>query len=384
MSTEEITQMLQSLGIVVSPERIAALTEEADTDRSGEISFEEFFEAMQRAEFAELVQAAAHPADVARSLEEANAHFANAFNEFVVGALASCQDEVLAAKVPLASFGRVKTALDNVRNQLTGSAQQLLTGELAKLRTKAIRSMHAQRAQLEASFAVERQSAIEAATREVHAQVVDAEGRVHVANTEIKRLRDLGTKPQETIERLEAELNERETELKKASTLVAHLEAAAAKAEDEWKSGYQKAINLCSIPPPPPIPEPPFIKVLTRTYARVAVLRAPETERAQWRERFERVRTARARSHSHSLRSLNALSHSRGSCSGRRQTDTERRSVRGRKREREGDSTSRAAPCPLLIEAHTAAGHRMHQCVHTDQLPPRTTRMQGHHDEASL
>lgn len=112
MSTEEITAMLQALGVTQMPaDKLAAIVEAADTDGNGDLSFDEFFEAMNGSEFAALVVAATHPADVARKLEEANAHFLASFNDFVTDSISSCQKEVMAAKVPIASYGRVKSAV---------------------------------------------------------------------------------------------------------------------------------------------------------------------------------------------------------------------------------------------------------------------------------
>ena len=63
-------------------------------------------------EFAELIIAGMHPADVARGLEEANQRFLTSFSEFLIETVASCQKEVLAAKVlPLACYGRDQSAL---------------------------------------------------------------------------------------------------------------------------------------------------------------------------------------------------------------------------------------------------------------------------------
>lgn len=84
-------------------------------------------------EFAQLIIAGMHPADVARSLEEANKRFLASFSEFLIESVANCQKEVLAAKVPLASYGRVKSALDTVKVTLTGTAQELLMEEFSKL-----------------------------------------------------------------------------------------------------------------------------------------------------------------------------------------------------------------------------------------------------------
>jgi hypothetical protein len=48
VSTAEIDAMMQSLGMLVQPDTLKAMMEEADTDKSGEIDFEEFFTVMKK------------------------------------------------------------------------------------------------------------------------------------------------------------------------------------------------------------------------------------------------------------------------------------------------------------------------------------------------
>ena len=277
MSTEEITRMLRSLGVTAAPEKIEVLMREADTDGSGEVSFDEFFEAMKRSdEFAELFTAAAHPADVAKSMEQANERFLSTFNEFVVDSLAGCQNEVLAAKVPLSSFGRVKSALDTVKSRLAGTAQQLLTAELTELRTKAIESLNAQRAQMDAAAKIVLASAVEGATREALAQAAATAELLRTAEAEIDWLRERSAKPEAIIAGLESELATQGAELARVSDKLAKVEARSARSETDWKEGYQKALALSTVPPPPPPPESPFYRVLTQGYApRPHTTRAP-------------------------------------------------------------------------------------------------------------
>lgn len=165
-----------------------------------EISFEEFLAATRhlQGDFAALVSAATHPADVARSLEEANTRFLATFNEFVCQTLASCQAEVLAAKVPLASYGRVKSALDTVASELTETAQQLLSTEFAQLRSSAISSMQALKAQLDATAEASQATAVEVATREADARAAELEARVGEMEAEV-RAASTGSRAEPTV-----------------------------------------------------------------------------------------------------------------------------------------------------------------------------------------
>ena len=91
ISVDEIIELLGSLDANAKSLNVEEVVRAADTDQSGEIDFDEFFEAMKAPvafgdnglTFADLVITAAHPADVARSLDEANTRFLAAFNEFV-------------------------------------------------------------------------------------------------------------------------------------------------------------------------------------------------------------------------------------------------------------------------------------------------------------
>ena len=91
ISVDEIIDLLGSLDANTKSLNVVEVVRAADTDQSGEIDFDEFFEAMKAPvafgdnglTFADLVITAAHPADVARSLDEANTRFVAAFNEFV-------------------------------------------------------------------------------------------------------------------------------------------------------------------------------------------------------------------------------------------------------------------------------------------------------------
>ena len=52
----------------------------------------------------------------AESLKGVNERFLAAFTDLVHDCVARCQTEVLSAKVPLASYGRVKDALDKLKH----------------------------------------------------------------------------------------------------------------------------------------------------------------------------------------------------------------------------------------------------------------------------
>ena len=48
IDVSEMTTMIESLGLVVPPEKIKAMVDEADDDKSGEIEFAEFFSIVKK------------------------------------------------------------------------------------------------------------------------------------------------------------------------------------------------------------------------------------------------------------------------------------------------------------------------------------------------
>ena len=241
VSTEEITEMLQSLGVKSDPEQITSIVKAADTDGNGEIDFEEFYAAMASSDFAEMIIAASHPADVARSLEEANAHFLTSFDAFVLDTLESCQREVLAAKVPLTSYGRVKSALDTVKVHLTGTARALLTEEFANIRKTALDSLNVQRTQLDKLHDKDAKTTIDKITNELTSRAEAAETRLADVEAEVARLRDRSNKPEVFISSLESQLAEKEKQLKAATDEATRIAARLKAYDDDWRAKYPGA-----------------------------------------------------------------------------------------------------------------------------------------------
>jgi Ca2+-binding EF-hand superfamily protein len=254
ISIDEITELLVSLGVSASTETIMACVKEADTDNSGEISFEEFYSAMRKSStagfdnghgsnnttFADLVRDATQAEDIGRSIEEANVHFLSEFNDFVISTLDRCQTEVLAAKVPLASYGRVKSALDQVKSELTGTAQDLLRKEFGQLRTRTVDGLAAQKIQLEEEFKTRVASGIDKIKMDAENRVKEADKLRKVAEANVKKVEQRFAEPQALVTKLEAQVQE-------TNDKVAALEAKIAKYTDDWNEVYPKVTALCTI-----------------------------------------------------------------------------------------------------------------------------------------
>ena len=122
-----------------------------------------------------------------------------------------CQAQVLAAKVPLGSFGRIHTALNEVKTALEGTAQEILTEELAHLRTGALESLKAQREAIETRHRAQFDSAVAPIRQEAAATVAEAFAKRDEAEAEERRLHELFRAPEAIIERLQNELAEADT-----------------------------------------------------------------------------------------------------------------------------------------------------------------------------
>ena len=252
ISIEEVLTMVRTLHVDFPEDAVVELMHAADTDGNGEVDFEEFSKAAEDTGFAELVTAASFPAEIYKILEEGNLNFLSTFQEFVIEIMDSCQKEVLAAKVPLASYGRVHTALNDVKEQLTGTAQKLLTSEFSQLRTGALESLKAQREAIEARHRAKFQAVVEPIRSEADRRVAEAERNVAAAEAEAARLQSLYSSPEAVIAQLQNELSA-------ANSRAAELESRVKAYEDDWSATYPKVLATCSVEPPPLPADAPFI-----------------------------------------------------------------------------------------------------------------------------
>ena len=252
ISHEEITTMVNTLRIDIPMEVVDTLFNEADTSGDGEIDFDEFLQATEKSSFIDLVTAASFPSEVAKILEEGNLHFLASFKDLCSEMVSACQTEVLAANVPMASFGRVHTALTTLKAQLTGQAHELLAAEFTQLRTGALESLHAQRVDIEKRDRTVLQMTIEEDKSREAKQVAAAVARQKAAEAEVERLTARYGQPEITISSLEKQLAA-------ALQRSANLEAQLKTIEDDWNDGFPRALAMCSATPPPLPADTPFI-----------------------------------------------------------------------------------------------------------------------------
>ena len=107
------------------------------------------------------------------------------------------------------SYGRVKSALDDVNHNLTSTAHELLTAELAGLRAIALESLRDQRAHLDSIHETEMATSRSEITQNFASRMETSEAKMVEMEAEVLRLRDRSNQPEVHISRLEGELAER-------------------------------------------------------------------------------------------------------------------------------------------------------------------------------
>ena len=270
LSPDEVVSMVRTLHIGLDEEKVVQMVKAADLDDNGEVDFDEFTRAMVDNDFFDLVTIAYFPAEVYKILDEGSTRFLGTFKDYVVDIVDNCQKQVLAAQVPLASFGRIHTALADVKSALEGTAHEILSEEFTHLRAGAIESLKAQRDAIEARHAAHLESAIapfraeaDERTAQADAQVASAARLREAADAESRRLHELFSEPEAIIVELQAQLEEA---TRRAAELEGQLDGSRGQLEDareEWRAAYAQAIAASSIAPPPvPADAPPLVHAL--------------------------------------------------------------------------------------------------------------------------
>ena len=266
-SASALEQTLLSLGAAAVPRQISDILRAIDADPDGNISAEQFFDAMQSEDCVRVITAASHASDVVQKLDEIRQRHIGSFLTFVDETLAFCQQEMLAAKVPMSSFGRVKTAIDHVNSAICGTARSMLEADFAELHDSLLRSMQGQKTELEASCARAQRTAVAAGTREAVARAELVDSKLAEVKAEVEELKVRHRDPEELIGKLRQRIEDKEAELEKAAKQVAKLEAAASEARDDWQKALPRALSIASsIAPAALRNEPPFIRLIESRY----------------------------------------------------------------------------------------------------------------------
>ena len=172
--------------------------------------------------------------DLEEALAQANARFlAVYFEEMKTSVEATCK-EVIAAKVPLASYGRVRDALDGLRKTLNGRARELLTQELSELERVAVMFVNAKTAELENE---KKDNAT--LRKKVDTLKTDAEEALaarDAAQKEMAEMADRIKDPQKAIQRAQDSVDAMERKLAKAHEKAHDLQEQIRISEEEWET----------------------------------------------------------------------------------------------------------------------------------------------------
>lgn len=252
ISLEEVCSMARTLRIDMPQDKVIEIMREADTNGDGEVDFDEFIQAARSTDFAELVTSASFPADVYKILEEVNARFLGTFQDFVMEIVSGCESEVLAAKVPLSSYGRVHSALEEVKSLLTVTAQEHLAVEFAQLRIGTLECLKAQKDDIEARHKTRHQIAVESIQSDAKSRIAAAEQMQAAAVAESERLKARFEQPEVLMSKLEKELS-------MANDEITTLKARMSTMQSDWKDAYPRALARSTATPPPLPSDTPFI-----------------------------------------------------------------------------------------------------------------------------
>lgn len=183
--------------------------------------------------------------DLEKALSHANEHFLIAyFDELRQSVDATCK-EVIAAKVPLSSYGRVRDALENLRKSLNGRAKELLTQELDELRKVALGLASTEKAKLQVAQSAE--AAGEAKVEELSQELKAATEAKVAAEAALKYISERSAAPLAAIQKAEDSIAATERKLSTAKTKISKLEEQARESHDEWESHLIECLRKCSI-----------------------------------------------------------------------------------------------------------------------------------------
>ena len=206
------------------------------------------------------VEAASTSGDIGSAEDEA-ARPLDVFTEHLAEALAAAQAEVIAAKVPISGYGRVKDSFDHLKPLIVQLTSQLVASELASLRAASDAALAAQRAQLSQQHELEHGSQISAIAAERDRLVAAAVEACEVAEAEAKVFKEQYETvlhrrdgAQDLIEELEASVAEEKGKLENEQARVAKLEEKLGRLEgrlkavaEEWEAELGSVLEGCTL-----------------------------------------------------------------------------------------------------------------------------------------
>jgi chemotaxis protein histidine kinase CheA len=190
------------------------------------------------------------------SLDSIDAGWREKLQDIINEAIGHAQTEVLSAKVPIGSYGRVKEAFDHLRTRIGGSFGDFVSTEASKLQRVQQESLQAQTQEMENSYQKSLTEKLESITAERDTLRAAEQAREKLAAEQqaaYQRRRD-GTK--EMLTESELELKQCEERAEKAEALVKQLEQKVAQAEEklkgvdeDWDESLNASLALCTLQP---------------------------------------------------------------------------------------------------------------------------------------
>lgn len=159
------------------------------------------------------------------------------------------QSEVLAAKVPMGCYGRVKEAFDRHKLQVNTTAKDSLKTALKEICDAAIGSLAAQRNDLRVMFDEQLKLSLDEIAKDRDERVAAAEAVTKEAKQEVQRVLYRSSSSEAIISKCEQTLKQNEEKLDKQSKKLNSLEEKIKKEVADWESNLKDSLSLCTLKP---------------------------------------------------------------------------------------------------------------------------------------
>lgn len=164
-------------------------------------------------------------------------------------ALQSAQSDVLAAKVPFASYGRIKDAFEKLKSAFHDQLHELVRVELNEIHQLGSGELRQQQASMEEYFQQHFQSSIARFMEDRDSRLAAAQSRELEAKHEAARIFARSTGSEALIQKAEDQLRLSEDKESKATAKLEKLEAMIKYDQEEWERHMGAAMAKCTLKP---------------------------------------------------------------------------------------------------------------------------------------
>ena len=186
--------------------------------------------------------------DLEEVFKQSYERFVAAYSEDLRRATETTQAAVLAARVPLASYGRIRDELHNLKNSLHDRAKELVQAEWAEFGKLAVTSIEVKTAELQ--VVLDAQAGLEEryakAAQEAKAAIEARDATQEESDKILGGARELLRAPEAAIQKAQTAQAEAESMLKRDQKLIAKLQETAKQTEEEWELHLIECLSKCT------------------------------------------------------------------------------------------------------------------------------------------